>query len=220
MGEMCAVRASEDEPPASDDDGLLASFNKALLKYVPPTEVAPSLLGADARRTSSRARWWCSYIPHQLPAALWHAMGRNVSAETSASLSLREDKGTQQHRSLSSFDLNRANRPQPTLQFPPTPSSRRRERRVRARRRRGVEEFGKLLEQDDDDDLDVLRCALWIAQHRNADLDVELCIRQMDELVRVQPPDFPTPCLLLSALAVRVGRARERASEPTRTLIG
>jgi len=76
------VRASEDEPPASDDDGLLASFNKALLK------------------------------------------------------------------------------------------------------RRGVEEFGKLLEQDDDDDLDVLRCALWIAQHRNADLDVELCIRQMDELAK------------------------------------
>lgn len=28
------MRASEDEPPVSDDDGLLASFNKALQKYV------------------------------------------------------------------------------------------------------------------------------------------------------------------------------------------
>jgi hypothetical protein len=52
-----------------------------------------------------------------------------------------------------------------------------------------MEEFGKLLELDDDN-LDLLRCALWIAQHRNADLDVELCIRQMDELVRVHLPIF------------------------------
>jgi hypothetical protein len=45
-----------------------------------------------------------------------------------------------------------------------------------------VEEFGKLLEADDDA-IDVLRAALWIAQHRTATLDVELCVRQVDAMV-------------------------------------
>lgn len=113
------------------------------------------------------------------------------------------------------------------MQSPPTPPDRPHVDAsvVCARRRRGVEEFGKLLEQEDDDNLDVLRCALWIAQHRNAELDVELCIRQMDELVRIHLPIFfrhgtrSTP-LNASGACRESKTANERAREPTRTFIG